>query len=291
MQGIFTGLIAFLVIGLFHPLIIKAEYRFTHEIWPFFLFAGLLASAAAVMVHCVLISSALGVFGFTALWSVGELFKQRERVSKGCFPAKSEADLRLRKSALPKFRLTWRAIGESVFDLLYLAAILVIAVNIYLQPEKQFYGIACIVLFTGDACHLLPRIYALTHGGADKFPASLGAGKFITSITMSVFYCLLAPNCFMIVLLCARVVLCLLPANKWTGQANRAVGIIRNVPLLAMGITAALVLGIPYAVAIGVSFMFYIPVVLFTNRNPKLGMLMLPKSCAYIALTALLLVK
>ena len=37
-------------------------------------------------------------------------------------------------------------------------------------------------------------------------------------------------------------------------------------------------------IAIGVSFLCYIPVVLFAQKHPKVGMLMLPKSCAYVAI-------
>jgi hypothetical protein len=289
-DGILIGLIAFLVIGLFHPLIVKGERYFSYEIWPFFLFAGLIGLAAAVIARNILISSALGVFGFSALWSVGELFQQRERVRKGWFPAVSETAFKLRNSELPKIKFTARAIGESAFNLLYLAAILIIAVIIYPQPGKQLYGLACMVLFIGDACHLLPRIYALTHGGTDNFPTSVGIGKFITSLTMSAFYFMLAPNAVMLVLLLVRIALCVLPMNKWTGQAKPIFGIVRNIPLLAMGVIAAFALGFPYAIAIAASFLFYIPVVVFAHKNQKLGMLMLPKSCAYVALAVLLLV-
>jgi hypothetical protein len=189
------------------------------------------------------------------------------------------------KETLLKF--TGQAIGEGVFDLLYLAAILTVAVMI-LQQGKQLYGLACMLLFIGDACHLLPRIYALAHGGTDNFPMSIGIGKCITSLTMSAFYFMLAPNVTMLILLSARIVLCVLPMNKWTGQAAPIVGILRNIPLLAMGGIAAFSLGAPYAFAIAASFLFYIPVVAFAYKRPKLGMLMLPKSCAYIALAVLL---
>jgi hypothetical protein len=288
-EGILIGFIAFLVIGLFHPLIIKGEYHFSHEIWPVFLCAGLVGLAGAAFARDTLLSAALGVFGFSALWSIGELFHQRERVRKGWFPAKNEAEFAVRASALPRAVFTGQAIGEGVFDLLYLASILIIAAAICLRSGKLLYGSACVTLFAGDACHLLPRIYALTHGGTEKYPKSVGIGKLITSVTMSVFYYLLAPSAYMLALLCVRVALCLLPANKWTSRSTPVISVARNIPLLAMGAIAAYTLGLPYALAIIAGFLFYIPVVLFAHKSPKLGVLMLPKSCAYIALSILLL--
>jgi hypothetical protein len=288
-EGILIGLIAFLAIGLFHPLIVKGEYHFSHDIWPSFLCAGLTGLAGAVIVRNTLISSALGVFGFSALWSIGELFKQRERVRKGWFPAKNEAELAIRSSVLPKTGFTGRTIGETVFDILYLTVILIIAAIICSQPGKRIYGLACMALFIGDACHLLPRMYALAHGGVDKHPKSVGMGKFITSVTMSVFYYLLAPNIYTLVLLWARIALCLSPFNKWSSNHTAPItGVVRNIPLLATGLVAASILGFPYAVAILVSFLFYVPVVLFAHKMPSIGVLMIPKSCAYVALLILL---
>jgi hypothetical protein len=268
-EGLAVGFAAFAITILFQPLILKAERRFSREIWPFFLLAGLAGLAAAALARSLLISSALGAFGFSALWSIQELF-------------------RLRKSELPGLKLSGRALGEGAFDLLYLAAMLTLSL-LLLRQEKRLYGLACMVLFIGDACHLLPRIYAFSHGGAARFSTSVGIGKFITSVTMSAFYYLLAPGSGMLILLCARVVLCVLPTNKWTGQAAPGIGFARNIPLLAMGALAAYSLGFPYALAIAVSFLFYAPVVLLAHKRPKFGMLMLPKSCAYIALALLLL--
>lgn len=39
-QGIVIGIISFLAIGAFHPIVIKAEYCFTYKCWPVFLAAG-----------------------------------------------------------------------------------------------------------------------------------------------------------------------------------------------------------------------------------------------------------
>ncbi len=88
----FTGLIigggTFLVIGVFHPLVIKGEYHFGVRCWWVFLLAGLVGLVGSLLVTGVVASALLGVVGFTCLWSIHELFAQRRRVEKGWFPKK-----------------------------------------------------------------------------------------------------------------------------------------------------------------------------------------------------------
>lgn len=85
-----------------------------------------------------------------------------------------------------------QAIAETTFDAVYL--IFVIAVGIYMiaksrgNRQYQLFGIMAVVLGVGDSFHLVPRAYALCTTGLDNFTALLGIGKFITSITMTVFY-------------------------------------------------------------------------------------------------------
>lgn len=86
--GIIIGAGTFLVIGAFHPIVIKAEYHFGVRVWWAFLAAGLSALAGSLSVRGVVASSLLGVVGFTCLWSIHELFAQRKRVEKGWFPKK-----------------------------------------------------------------------------------------------------------------------------------------------------------------------------------------------------------
>lgn len=86
-HGILIGAIAFLMIGLFHPIVIKCEYYFSAKIWPVFLVVGLVLCAFSVMIQHIIPSAALAVTGFSALWSIGELKEQEERVRKGWFPA------------------------------------------------------------------------------------------------------------------------------------------------------------------------------------------------------------
>jgi hypothetical protein len=89
-NGIVVGLATFLIIGIFHPIVIKTEYHFGTKAWPVFLVVGLASVAGSVFVGNTLVSAVLGVFGFSALWSVRELSEQTQRVRKGWFPKKSD---------------------------------------------------------------------------------------------------------------------------------------------------------------------------------------------------------
>jgi hypothetical protein len=86
-SGLIIGAGVFLIIGLFHPLVIKCEYYFTKNIWWAFLILGLAACTAAVFVRNEIISSLLAVTGFSLFWSIKELHEQEERVRKKWFPA------------------------------------------------------------------------------------------------------------------------------------------------------------------------------------------------------------
>lgn len=85
-SGIVLGLATFLIIGLFHPLVIKAEYHFGVKFWIVFLIAGLLSSAISLFVENTILSAILGVFGFSCFWSIQEMFDQVKRVREGRFP-------------------------------------------------------------------------------------------------------------------------------------------------------------------------------------------------------------
>lgn len=86
-EGILIGLSSFLVIGLFHPIVIKAEYHWTKNCWPLFLIVGLALLVWSLFLGSALWSAIVGVTGFSCLWSIKELFEQEERVRKGWFPA------------------------------------------------------------------------------------------------------------------------------------------------------------------------------------------------------------
>jgi len=84
--GIILGAASFLIIGLFHPVVIKSEYYFGVRLWPLFLIVGLGFVTASLFVSLILVSGILAILGFSCLWSIRELFDQAERVRKGWFP-------------------------------------------------------------------------------------------------------------------------------------------------------------------------------------------------------------
>lgn len=85
-KGVILAVCTFLIIGIFHPVIIKTEYYFGTKPWWIFLIGGIISIGAAMFVANILWSSILGVIGASMLWSIGELFEQKERVKKGWFP-------------------------------------------------------------------------------------------------------------------------------------------------------------------------------------------------------------
>ncbi|MFA9466332.1 MAG: DUF4491 family protein [Velocimicrobium sp.] len=85
-EGIIIGLIAFIIIGVFHPIVIKTEYYFGKKAWPIFFIVGITSLVISTFLSNFLIASAIGVFGFSSLWSIHEIIEQEERVKKGWFP-------------------------------------------------------------------------------------------------------------------------------------------------------------------------------------------------------------
>ena len=168
--------------------------------------------------------------------------------------------------------------------------------------KKYFIGLSSHNLTT------IPRALALCTTGLESYTFALGLGKWITSVTMTVFYVLLyyvwrrryqiagkrGLTAAVYVLAAARVVLCMMPQNRWlTGGAPLAWGIYRNIPFALIGLLV-IVLFFRSAKArddrafrwmwltIVLSFGFYIPVVLWADVVPMIGMLMIPKTCAYV---------
>ena len=84
--GLLVGLSTFLIIGLFHPLVIKAEYYIGVKSWVLFTVAGVAFAVASLLVKGFVLSTILGVVAFSSFWSILEVFQQRERVRKGWFP-------------------------------------------------------------------------------------------------------------------------------------------------------------------------------------------------------------
>ena len=205
-----------------------------------------------------------------------------------------------------------QAIGETSFDIVYLVTVITIGILMIRKSNgsKQFclFGIMAVVLGAGDSFHLIPRALALCTTGLESYTVYLGIGKLITSITMTVFYILLYYvwrtryevkgqnhiTAAVYALSLARVILCLFPQNDWlSADAPLSWGIYRNIPFALLGL---LIIVLFYRSAkeqgdkdfkfmwltIVLSFGFYIPVVLWADTIPLIGMLMIPKTCAYV---------
>lgn len=84
--GIIIGLATFMTIGIFHPIVIKAEYYLGSKCWWMFLLSGIIFCALSVTIDNLIVSTILGVTAFSCFWSILELKQQKERVRKGWFP-------------------------------------------------------------------------------------------------------------------------------------------------------------------------------------------------------------
>ena len=203
-----------------------------------------------------------------------------------------------------------QAIIETLFDVCYLVSVITIGIRMVKSSKnnRQFklFGWMAIVLGAGDSFHLIPRMIALCTTGLENFTVALGLGKWITSVTMTLFYVLLyyvwreryeikgQKNLTIAVYLFAaiRIALCMMPQNNWlSADAPLSWGIYRNIPFAVIGLIT-IVLFYTSAkqnndtafkwmwMTIVLSFGFYIPVVLWANTIPMIGMLMIPKTCA-----------
>ena len=205
-----------------------------------------------------------------------------------------------------------QAIVETLFDAVYLISVITIGITMIIKcnGNKQYrlFGIMAVVLGAGDSFHLIPRAVALCTTGLDHFTTALGTGKLITSITMTIFYIILyyvwrirykingqtGITITVYLLSALRIILCLFPQNGWlSANASFSWGIYRNIPFALLGL---LIIILFYKSAgkhsdtefkhmwltIVLSFGFYIPVVLWADAIPMIGMLMIPKTCAYV---------
>ena len=205
-----------------------------------------------------------------------------------------------------------QAIIETLFDLVYLVTVITVGIRMIRSSKRgsqfRLFGWMAVVLGAGDSFHLVPRALALCTTGLENYVVPLGLGKWITSVTMTVFYVLLyyvwrkryqvkgqkSITLAVYLLSAARVVLCMMPQNRWLeAQSPLSWGIYRNIPFALLGL---LIIVLFYRSAkekndtafrwmwltIVLSFGFYIPVVLWADTIPMIGMLMIPKTCAYV---------
>lgn len=176
------------------------------------------------------------------------------------------------------------------------------------QPLVKKFGLMAVLLGAGDSFHLVPRSYALWTTGLEANAAALGIGKLITSVTMTIFYLILfyiwrerykikdgkKLTVTMWTLAVLRVALCMLPQNQWLAYRQPLLfGVLRNIPFAIIGVIIIVIFAheakkaedaifrfMPLAVAL--SFGFYLPVVLFSGIVPIVGVLMIPKTMAYV---------
>ena len=85
-SGLIIGICTFLIIGIFHPVVVKCEYHFGTRCWWVFLLLGIGGTVGSLCVGHVLLSTLLGVFAFSSFWTIKEIFEQEKRVEKGWFP-------------------------------------------------------------------------------------------------------------------------------------------------------------------------------------------------------------
>ena len=201
---------------------------------------------------------------------------------------------------------------EPIFHVFYLTSVFYMSVKM-LETGKnkklvKLFGLMGLTLAAGDSFHLVPRIHALLTTGLEAHSVSLGIGKLITSITMTLFYAILFKiwklrfqikedqnlRVFTGTLVAARIILSIMPQNQWTlYDAPISWGIYRNIPFTILGVLMVyLVLREAtkhkdkifkkIGIAIIISFACYLPVVLFASANRLIGILMIPKTLAYL---------
>lgn len=205
-----------------------------------------------------------------------------------------------------------QAIGETLFDVIYLVTVITIGILMIgrgkATKEYFLFGIMAVTLGFGDAFHLVPRALALCTTGLESYTVWLGAGKWITSVTMTVFYVILyyvwriryritglkGITFTVYALSVIRITLCFFPQNRWLyADAPLSWGIYRNIPFALLGLLIILLFYYSAKknhdreyrfmwLTIVLSFAFYIPVVLWADKYPLIGMLMIPKTCAYV---------
>ena len=198
---------------------------------------------------------------------------------------------------------------EAIFDAVYLIFDLVAAILFFIYAKGNtlfvLYGILILTLGGGDAFHLVPRIIRAVRGTSDKLKRQLGIGLQVSSITMTVFYITfpeftipVAIEAIVWISAVVRIVICLFPQNNWcTDEGNMKLSIIRNTVFAVTGIGVIILYAISgnangyhmtrMVAAIIISFGCYLPVTLFSKTKPKVGLLMIPKTCAYMWVIAM----
>ena len=85
-DGLIIAIASFLIIGIFHPVVIRSEYHWGTKCWPAFAALGTVTIVIALFLQSTLFSAILSVLSCTFFWSIKELFEQKKRVQRGWFP-------------------------------------------------------------------------------------------------------------------------------------------------------------------------------------------------------------
>lgn len=209
-----------------------------------------------------------------------------------------------------------RDIMESGFNIIYLIIIWSLVIAMFKrfrqvqgdnQPLAKTFLLTFALLALGDTGHVGFRVIAYLNGGLDSNAWLVGMGKLATSLTITIFYMLLVKswkqrfdkqyNLLAYILFASgiiRLIIHFLPGNQWGSAAVPFDYVMyRNIPLFIQG------MGVVYlflkdatkkndqtfkwmAIMILVSFGFYLPVILFAQQIPLIGLLMIPKTIAYL---------
>ena len=184
------------------------------------------------------------------------------------------------------------------------------------RPAARRIAWAFALLALGDTGHVGFRVLAYALGGLEVAPviggapvSLVGLGALATAVTVTGFYVLILDTWrvhferrygwFEWILIGAalvRLVVMALPQNAWESVVPpQPWSTIRNLPLMGLGLgTAFLILRDARAVhdraftwigaMIVISYACYAPVIFFVQQNPLIGMLMIPKTLAYVAI-------
>ena len=213
--------------------------------------------------------------------------------------------------------MTANNLMETAFNIAYLLAIYLIVIMTavrFKRGEAAEKGVAALFLLSfallaiGDTGHVGFRVIAYLNGGLEANRSLVGAGNLATAQTVTVFYMLFFQLLyryiskkrnllfwFVICLGIIRMVFMLFPGNNWGGEIPLVFSYTRNAFLTVMGIIIAVryvaegqrrkdgTLRL-FGIFIIISYAFYLPVILFVHLAPMIGMLMIPKTCAYVAI-------
>ena len=179
---------------------------------------------------------------------------------------------------------------------------------------------AFLLLALGDTGHVGFRVWAYAAGGLENTVTVLGRevglvglGALATALTVTVFYVLVLmmwqarygkPYGWFGMLLFAmaglRLLLMIPAVNQWNNVVPpQPWSIVRNLPLMVLGLGVAYLFlrdalrthDRPFVwvgALIVLSYAMYIPVILFVQQAPMVGMLMVPKTLAYVGVAVVL---